>query len=572
MDEKQKKLAEELLFSGEKKPSFAKMLYFGILDSDRVFPFPKLASGEREKVDEMLQKLNEFADKEIDADAIDRQAAIPHAVIHGLAEMGILGMTVPKEYGGLGMSQMAYCKVMEALAQKCVSTALYVNVHQSIGLKSLLLFGTDKQKNQWLKPLALGECTAAFALTEANAGSDAGGVETTAEYDEEKKCYRINGRKQWITNGGIAKVLTVMAKTNEKITAFLVTPDMAGFKVETKALEKVGMKGTWTAVLTFDNMEVPEENIIGPKGSGLRVALTVLDFGRITFGSTCTAMAKFCVERAVEYAKRRHQFDRPLASFPLVKKKLACMAAYTYAMDAATLLTAGLLDSGEHDVMLEAAILKVFASEASWKILYDTMQIYGGKSFFTDQPFERLMRDARLNMIGEGANEVLQAFIGVVGMRDVGVQMKGARDSLANPLGDMGELWRFLKTTYYRMSAPKVPVKSADIQKEASRLGKSIKRFGSMIARLLVRHKEEIIEKQLLLDRVANGAAALYTSSAVLSKVDSEIQAGEKGNVETAKLYVLLALDKFDREMETMFDNRDEEIEALSDKLSGIAE
>ncbi len=572
MDENQKKLAEELLFGEEKKPGFAKMLYFGVFDSEKVFPFPRLKEEEGQKVDELLEKVNAFAEKEIDADAIDRQAAIPPRVIQGLAEMGILGMTVPEEFGGLGMSQTAYCKVMETLVQKCVSTALYVNVHQSIGLKSLLLFGTDEQKKRWLKPLAHGEFTAAFALTEPNAGSDAGGVETTAVYDEEKKCYRISGRKQWITNGGIAKVLTVMAKTGEKITAFLVTPDMRGFKVENKALEKVGMKGTWTAVLSFDNVEVPEENIVGPKGSGLRVALTVLDYGRITFGATCTGLSKFCVKRAFEHAKTRHQFGRPLASFPLVKKKLAHMAAYTYAMEAATYLTAGLLDSDEHDVMLEAAILKVFASEASWKILYDTMQIFGGRSFFTDQPFERLMRDARLNMIGEGSNEVLQAFIGIVGMRDVGVQMKGALASIKNPLGELGELWRFLKTSFFRLNSPRISVESRQIEREASRLGKSIKRFGLTVMELLARYKEEIIERQLKLERVADAATALYTCSAVLSKIDEELKEGKSENLETAKLYISLALDEFDRALDTMYHNRDEDIKSLSDQLSGISQ
>ena len=288
------------------------------------------------------------------------------------------------------MSQYAYCNASELLSRHCGSTALFVNAHQSVGLKAILLFGTEEQKKRWLPALAKGDEIAAFSLTEPNAGSDAAGIETKAIYDPKERVYRITGNKQWTTNGSIAKVLTVMAKTpietsfgiEEKITAFIVTPEMKGFEVVDPSLEKVGMRGTKTSNLRFSNMAVPEENILGPKGKGLKVCLTVLDYGRTTFGATCTGAAKYLLQRAISHAKTRHQFKRPLSSFPLIKKKLAKMAALTQAMDATTYLTAGLLDKGQSDIMLEASILKVFASEALWKIVYETMQIFGGRSFF----------------------------------------------------------------------------------------------------------------------------------------------------------------------------------------------
>jgi len=561
MDEEQKKLAEELLSSKEEKPSLAKLLYFGEIDASRAFPFPVPSEEEQKRTEELIEKLKSFAEKGIDADAIDRNEKIPASVINGLADLGILGMTIPESYGGLGMSQTAYCKVMETLARYCSSTALYVNVHQSIGLKSILLFGNEEQKETWLRPLAKGEFTAAFGLTEPNAGSDAGGIETTAEYDPNKKCYRISGEKQWITNGGIAKALTVMAKTDEKITAFLVTPDMPGFSVKTKALDKVGMRGTWTANLAFDNCEVPEENILGKKGKGLRIALTVLDYGRITFGSTCTGMARLCVEKAYSHAKTRIQFGKPLEHFPLVKKKLAMMSANLYAMEATTYLTAGLLDGGDHDIMLEAAILKVFASEASWDILYDTMQIYGGRSFFTDQPFERLMRDARLNMIGEGSNDVLQIFIAAVGLRDVGLTMK---EMMEFKSGYFNTLKRF----FTRFMTPRTPVRSKELESEARLLAASTKRFGIAVVKILAKYKESVIDEQLICDRFAAAATSLYTTIAVLGKCDRELQSDDTRHLETAKLYCQMAFEKFDEALATISDNRDDQYKEVADNVS----
>lgn len=583
MDEKQKRLAEELLFSGIKKPSFAKKLYFGVFDPKHVFPFPHIHDPHQETTTlSLLDKLQTFAKENINPDWIDRNATIPDAIIQGLSDMGILGMTVPPEYGGLGMSQNAYCRATEILASHCGSTALLVNVHQSIGLRALLLFGTPKQRSRWLPPLSRGEVLAAFSLTEPNAGSDASGVETTAVLDPNRNVYLINGKKQWTTNGSIAGVLTVMAQTEidtpqgrqKKITAFLVTPDMPGFKITNPSLEKVGMRGTKTANLEFTNMEVPAENILGPLGGGLKVALTVLDYGRTTFGALCTGVAKVATARAIEHARNRHQFQRPLASFALVKEKIALMSALTYAMNATTYMTAGLIDSHVEDVMLESAMLKVFASDALWQIIYDTMQIFGGRSFFTSEPFERMMRDARLNMIGEGSNEVMRAFIGAVGMRDVGMQLKGVVDSLSKPWSTYPFLGKFMTQFFNRIKTPDVPVTSSLLKQEAHILGTHIRRFGFEIVRALYYYREDIVEKQLLLNRFATAAMAIYTTTAVISKLDSDLQRVQGktealGNdVEIAKFYCKHAMALFDTSLGALYKNDDNDIEALSDQIT----
>lgn len=581
MDEEQRRLVEELLFTGQEKPSFAKLLYFGYFDGSMIFPYPQVDEQEKISVDKYIQDLKIFAEQKIDADRIDREAKIPDEVIRGLGRLGVLGMSIPKEYGGLGISQYGYCRVMETLAQKCGSTALFVNAHQSVGMKALLLFGTKKQKDRWLPVLARGEAIAAFSLTEPNAGSDAAGIETKAVYNEEKDTYTITGRKQWTTNGGIADVLTVMAKTpvetskgiEEKVTAFLVTPDMPGFRVIDKSLEKVGMRGSWTANLAFDGVEVPAENILGPKGGGLRVCLTVLDYGRTTFGATCTGVAKYLVQRAIDHAKNRHQFGRPLASFGLVKKMLSRMAANTYAMEATTYLTAGLLDKGEEDIMLEASILKVFASEALWQTLYDTMQIFGGRSFFTDEPFERIMRDARLNMIGEGSNEVLKAFIGVIGMRDVGVGLKVFADALQKPWKSPKTLIMGLKSLLQRLRNPLVPIKSELLQAEASLLSHAVKKFGFNVLRVLGRYREGVVERQLDLERIAFQATTLYTVAAVLSKMDSDLSTSRenvlKNDLAVGKHYCRMKLREMRRMSKALFSSYDKDVEQVSDLLTG---
>jgi acyl-CoA dehydrogenase family member 9 len=580
MDEKQKQLLEELLFEEKgKNLSFGKRLYSGLLETEHIFPYPETDQREKRTVNDLLIQLRSFCENEIDADSIDRQGFIPDEVIKGLGELGILGLTVPKEFGGLGLTQYAYCRSMEQLASHCGSTALLVNAHQSVGLKALQLFGTEKQKERWLRPLTAGKTLAAFSLTEPNAGSDAAGIETRAEYDPQKKIYRINGKKQWTTNGSIAGFLTVMARTDEGgITAFIVTPDLPGFRVSEPALEKVGYRGTRTSNLVFENMEVPEENILGIKGKGLRICLTVLDYGRTTFGATCTGVAKYLVRRAEAYAVQRHQFKQPLASFSLVKQKLARMAALAYAMDASTYLTAGLVDAGQEDIMLETAILKVFASESLWDILFDTMQLFGGRSFFRSEPFERLMRDARINMIGEGSNDVLRVFIAAVGLREVGMKYKVLLQSMKRASSAFNAFSELSKRLIRMVSKPGIPIQSHLLAPQANRLCRSVRRFSFSVLRLLARHREAVVEEQLKLNRIAECAISLYTTAAVLSKIDSRLQSGfidiaqQKREMETARFYCDFALDKLDNSLGCLLaHNRDKEVDGLSDILTGTS-
>ena len=411
----QKKDVEELIAGSD--VGFAKALFYGRFKGELLFPYPVLPADKQAASDELERKVRAYADAHIDHMQIDRDAKIPDSVVQGLAELGLYRITIPTEFGGLGFSQQQYMRAMEVLGGHDASVAVFVNAHHSIGARALLLFGTKDQQAKWLPGLLDGSKLCAFALTEPEAGSDAANVQTTATPTEDGSAYILNGTKHYITNGGIAHILTVMARTPDpknpkgKVTAFLVTPDMPGFEVLVARAEKCGIRGTATGKMRFTNMRVPKENILGELGRGLQAALTVLNYGRVTFGATCTGHAKACIKAMTEHAKNRKQFQQPLAEFHLVQKKIAFAAAHCFAMEAATAECAAFIDSNAPDYMLETAILKVFATEHLWPIVNDTLQVYGGKGYFSDQPIERWMRDARINTIGEGANDVLKAFI-----------------------------------------------------------------------------------------------------------------------------------------------------------------
>jgi len=528
--EHQLQQAEELLGTMPQSIGVAKGLFAGWFLADAVFPYPVLPPDQRDEVDYVVAELERFCDEHLDAERIDREAAIPRAVIDGLSKLGVLGMTAPQEYGGRGMSQMAYCRLMEVIGSRCASTAIFVNAHHSIGMRALLLFGSEQQKRKWLPDLVHGRKLAAFALTEPEAGSDAANVQTAAVPSEDGSVFVLNGEKRYITNGAIADVLTVMARTPVEdksataITAFLVTPDMPGFHVVEPRMEKLGVRGTVTSQLAFRNMRVPRENILGPLGKGLKVALTVLDFGRTTFGACCTGAAKTCLRLASSYARTRRQFGRTLSEFELVQKKLAHMVASTYAMEAMTTVTASLIDRGLGDYMVETAMLKVWSTERLWQIVNDAFQIHGGAAYFTDRPLERLLRDHRINQIGEGANEVLLSFIALMGMRQPASRLKAVADAMQRPWAGRTVLGRFVVDFIrLRLSVPHVPVQSTELKPVARRLAKLIRRFYKTVQKVLIRHREEVIERQLVQERIAYLAMELYASACALSRWDHEL-------------------------------------------------
>ncbi len=574
--EQQKKQAEELLFSGPETVGFAKGLFFGQVNAADLFPYPQLSPATQANTDQTVAEVRQFCREKIDAAAIDRSADIPRSVIDGLGDLGVLGMCAPEELGGRGFSQQAYCQILEIIGGTCASTGVFVNAHHSIGMRALLLFGTPAQQARWLPDMIAGRKLGAFALTEAQAGSDASNVQTMATPSEDGTAYLLNGEKRYITNAAIADVLTVMARTpapspgkpnDTKVTAFLVTPDTPGFQVIESRAEKCGIRGTATGKLRFTDMRVPKENVLGPVGKGLKVALTVLDFGRTTFGASCTGAAKACLQAAVKHAKSRVQFQQPLADFEMVKKKIAFIAAHAFAMESATTQCAALIDRGADDYMLETAILKVFATEHLWTCVYETMQVFGGQSYFTNEPYERWMRDARINTIGEGANEVLKAFIAVVGSRGPGLKLDALRRGIKTaPFGTIPKLFGFgWHELGRRLTRPTVPVKHASLKRDAKRWSKHVKRLGTLLPWVFLKCGTEakFLQAQLLHERIADIVIDAYVSACVLSRLDMMLTLGhdQNGNVmqiEAGRCFLRMADRRMADRFAGLFDNDDD--------------
>jgi alkylation response protein AidB-like acyl-CoA dehydrogenase len=562
--EKQLREAENLLAAMPQKVGVAKAMFEGRFVADWIFPYPQIPSGQRGEVEQAVALLERFCDEHINPVKIDREADIPRDVIDGLAGLGVLGMTAPTRFGGRGFSQMGYCRLLEVIGARCASTAIFVNAHHSIGMRALLLFGTDQQKEWWLPDLVSGRKLAAFALTEPEAGSDAGNVQTSATPTADGSGFVLNGEKRYITNGAIAGLLTVMARTpvegrdETAVTAFVVTPDMPGFEIVEPRMEKLGVRGSATARLAFHNMFVPRENILGPLGKGLKVALTVLDFGRTTFGACCTGAAKTCLRLATEHARTRRQFGRPLAEFELVQKKLAHIAASTYAMEAMTTVTAGIIDRGLDDYMLETAMLKVWSTERLWTIVNDAFQIHGGAAYFTDRPLERMLRDHRINQIGEGANEVLMSFMALVGMRGPGMRMKELADAVKRPWSERTALGRFLADAIRnRFNTPPVPVQSAELKHAAHQLSKLIRSLGIAVQMTLIRCREEIVERQLVQERIAWVAMELFATACTLSRWDDDLQRNERKYGAVARLFVADSLRHAENSLRDLRKNDD---------------
>jgi acyl-CoA dehydrogenase family protein 9 len=530
--------AEELLFAGPQALGLAKGLFQGHFVSDWVMPYPRIPAAQQKELDQTLGELRQFLDEKLDPAEVDRQEDIPREVIDGLGRVGVLGMTAPPEYGGRGFTQMANCKILEEIGSRCASTSVFVNAHHSIGIRALLLFGTHEQKQKWLPKLVTGEWLGAFALTEPEAGSDAANVQMTARPSEDGSHFILNGEKRYITNAVIGQVLTVMARTpvpgkegKTAITAFLVTPDMPGFEMIEGRMRKMGIRGTATSRFALRDVKVPKENVLGPMGKGLKVALTVLDFGRTTFGACCTGAAKTCLRLAVEHANTRKQFNKTLGNFHLVKKKIARIAADAYAMEAMTTITASLIDRGLEDYMMETAMLKVFTTERLWECINDVFQIHGGSAYFVDRPLERMMRDARINQIGEGSNEVLTSFVALVGMRGPGLEFKEIYDTMLKPAreGGIGKAWTAgMHRLGSAVRVPAVPVRSESLQGHAREVGRLIRRFNFAVNRALITYREPILDMQLVQERIANAAMDLFASTCVLSRWDSELQAAQR--------------------------------------------
>ena len=359
----------------------------------------------------MLRELaRDFTNKEIKplAQKIDEQERIPPELIKKLGEVGFLGTMFPDEYGGGGFGKIGYCIMMEEIARGCSSTAAMVGAHQSIGTNAIYVGGSEELKRKYLPRLCSGEMIASFALTEPEAGSDTFNLRTEARKKGDK--WILNGSKVWITNAGIANLISVFARTEKGITAFAVEADTPGVIIG-QPEKKLGIKGSVTNSITFENVEVPEDNMIGREGRGFIIAMKTLDGGRLTIGACCLGASRELLELSTQYAKQRKQFGETISKFQAVQFMLAEMASKIYPMESIVYRCAYDYDQNK-DVAVDAAIVKLYASEAMAEVADKALQIHGGMGFSRELPMERYYRDARILRIFEGTTEIQKMIIG----------------------------------------------------------------------------------------------------------------------------------------------------------------
>jgi alkylation response protein AidB-like acyl-CoA dehydrogenase len=357
----------------------------------------------------LREMVRDFTNNEIKpiAAKIDKEEKIPSELIKKIGELGLLGVSFPEEYGGGGMGEVGYCIMQEEIARGCMSTATFIGAHQSIGSNAIYLGGSEEQKKKFLIPLASGKKIAAFCLTEAQAGSDSFHLKTKAELNGSE--WIINGEKLWITNGGIADTLALFARTEKGISMFIVETNTPGFKFGPPE-KKMGIKGSITNALSFENVRIPKENLVGQDGRGFIIAMKTLDAGRLGLGAACLGAAKELLELSTNYAKRRHQFDHAISSFQAIQFMLAEMAVMIYNMESIIYRTATDYDLGKN-ISTQSAMVKLYCSDSLDVIADCAVQIHGGMGYSQELPIERIYRDSRINRIFEGTNEIQKGII-----------------------------------------------------------------------------------------------------------------------------------------------------------------
>ena len=410
-------------------PSFAGGLFMGKFQPELIVPFPEQSKEDKAIGDKLCDEVSAYLKVNLDPDEVDRTREVPKKVIDEFTKMKLWAMKIPKEYGGLGLSQVNYNRVVSMVSSYCGSTAVWLSAHQSVGVpQPLKLFGTPEQKKKYLPRFAEGAISA-FALTEPNVGSDPAKMSTTATPTADGKHYLINGMKLWCTNGPAADILVVMARTPPKIkngreiaqiTAFIVEKGTPGMKTEWRC-DFMGIRAIQNGLISFKDVKVPAENIILGLGKGLKLALSTLNVGRLTLPAACVGMGKQCMNIVRNWANERVQWGLPIGKHEAVANKIAYMSSTVFAMEACTWLTSAMADKGGNDIRIEAAMAKMFCSEAAWKIVDDTMQIRGGRGYETAEslkgrgekavPVERMLRDCRINRIIEGTTEIMHLFL-----------------------------------------------------------------------------------------------------------------------------------------------------------------
>jgi acyl-CoA dehydrogenase family protein 9 len=570
------------------KPSFLRDLFAGDINESLLFPYP-LTLDERDAeeaatVQRLVASLNGMvASGLIDSRRFDEQETIDEPVIRAFADAGLLALTIPKAYGGLGLSATAYARVFGAVASIDASLGVLIGVHCGLGSKAVVIAGNEAQKQRYLPMLARGETLAAYALTEPETGSDAQHVVSTAVRSADGTGWLLNGRKHWIGNGHRAGVIATFAQTPvqrngetvQRPTAFIIRPDMPGFRVD-GTVRKLGIRGSTQAELVFENLFVPDDHVLGEVGKGFRVAVNALNAGRLSLASGCASACKRLLEEFTRYAEARTQFGGPLASFEITQRKMATMASETYAADAMVGALAAALDADTVDASLEAACAKVFASELVWRSADELVQLAGGRGFVKPWPYERYLRDARINRIFEGANEILRLFVGLNGIQGPAEELKELAGALRNPVRNWvlvsGYAAGRVASALGRKDRFGVPL-HASLEPHAKYVEKHVAELAQATAQAITTHKKEILHRQLVVERLADMAIELYARATTIARTQQLIERlGADGCAREIALTALFCLQSGRRFRATRMEldgSAGEAIDALRREVAG---
>jgi len=515
--------------------SFMRSLCMGQIEQDVLFPFPTVSAEQKDTLHEIVAALDGLLGPRAgDFRQWDVAGEMPAEFIDELKNFGLFGLIIPEAYGGMALGNMAYSRTLQEVGRYDASVAVTIGAHSSIGMRGLLLFGSEVQKQRYMPRLASGELIAAYCLTEPGAGSDAAAIKTTAVRQGDH--WLLNGNKLWITNGGIASFFTVFARTDAavgqgKMSAFIVTSDMPGVSIGPHE-DKMGLRASSTTTVQFDDVRLPAENLLGEPGKGFKVAMQILNSGRTGLGGGSVGGMKRLIELATRQANERKTFGQPIASYGLIKEKVGRMVVDCYTAEATVTMVGGLIDAGYHDYAVEAAISKVYATECLSRSADEALQIAGGNGFMRDYPYERIVRDSRINRIFEGTNEILRLFIALTAMNDVACQLQelaaSMKDVFNDPIKGFGLLSDYARKHAQlrtgRGGAAKLQGLHEAIQPQAEAFEAETRYLAQAADRILRKHGKNIIGKQFATKRLAEIMIDLFVLACTLSRVQASIE------------------------------------------------
>jgi hypothetical protein len=592
-----RQVAEDAREGEWKLPSFGKDLFLGKLNLDLIHPQPKLDPAAVEKGEAFLKDLHAFLTEHVDPLQIERDAKIPAAVIDGFKALGALGMKVPEEYGGLGLSQVYYNRALTLVGSCHASLGALLSAHQSIGVaEPLLLFGSEEQKREWLPKVARTHISA-FLLTEPDVGSDPARLGTTATPTADGTGYRLSGRKLWATNGAIADVVVVMAKVPKGagggrggISAFVLPYDTEGVTVEHRN-QFMGLRGIENSVTLLDDVFVPKENLIGREGDGLKIALTTLNTGRLALPAICLGTAKWATKIARQWSAERVQWGQPVGKHDAVAQKIAFIAASAFGMEAMLDVASRMADDKQRDIRIEAAIGKLYASELGWRVIDELMQVRGGRGYETAEslqargekpvPVEQVMRDMRINRIFEGSTEIMHLLIA---REAVDQHLAVAGDVLEPDVALKDKAKAGIEAAkFYTKWFPQLAVGQGQKPGSFSEFGelaghlRYVERASRRMARstfyAMGRWQAKLERKQSVLGRIVDIGAELFAiSSAVVYAQTLQAERPDRAEeaVQLADLFCRQARRRADVLFDAIFDNDDDAAYVLAqDVLAG---